>query len=215
MNSPLSNLTARERRLAVLTLVLSSGAACVLVGMRAYSYLVSLNTEIAQIEQELLNLAQQNAQHGVIEVAYREVVASHSSEMTKEEIHDNLRREIFQLASTTITGKKTGTTRKVELVQIPTLREGLLKDEGEGYREYQIQFRIPSTSVRNLMKFFERVELSSQILRIDGLDLARPPGSTEVQAHLTITRTVLDNPESMPTRDGGAGKRVAGLEGRR
>ena len=205
MNSPLTNLSSRERRLATLTMILIVSAAFVLVGMRAYNHLDSLNGEIAQLEQELLNLARQNAQHDIVEVAYREVVASHSSEMTKEEIHDNLRREIFKLANITFVGKKTGKLRTQELVQIPTLREGNLKDEGEGYREYQIQFRIPSTSVRNLMKFFERVETSSQILRIDGLDLARSPKDTEVHAHMTITRTVLDNPEAVPARDSEAG----------
>lgn len=205
MNSPLANLSTREMRLAVLTLILSVSAACAIVGMRAYNHLASLNGEIAQYEQELINLARQNAQHDIVEVAYRDVVASHSSEMTKEEIHDNLRREIFKLANTTYIGPKTGKLRTQELVQIPTLREGLLKDEGEGFREYQIQFRIPSTTVRNAMKFFERVETSNQILRIDGLELARSPHDTEVYAHLTITRTVLDNPESMPARDAGAG----------
>ena len=70
MNNPPSKLNSRERRLALLTLVLSLSAICVLIGMRGYSHLASLNGDIDRLEQELLNLTQQNAQRGVIEVAY-------------------------------------------------------------------------------------------------------------------------------------------------
>lgn len=207
MSNALANLSARERRLAALTLVVLTGAVCVLLGLRVYNHIASLDGKVAQLEQELLNLTQQSAQRGSVEAAYREVVRVHSSEMTKEEIHDNLRREIFSLAMTTVQGKKGGPDRQVELVKIPTLREGQLKEEGEGYREYQIRFRIPSTGVRNLMRFLQRIETSSQILRIDGLDMGRSPGSTKIHATLIITRTVLDSPDAARARIAGGGRR--------
>lgn len=207
MTSALTKLSEREKRLAALTLVVIMGAACVLLGLRAYRHVASLDGKVAQIEQELLNLTQQSAQRSSVEAAYREVVAAHSSKMTKEEIHDNLRREIFSLARTIVPGKKGGPARQVELVKIPTLREGLLKEEGEGYREYQIQFRIPSTGVGNLMQFLRRIETSKQILRIDGLDMGRSPGSTKLHATLIITRTVLDSPDAARARVARAGRR--------
>ena len=106
MTKVLANLSARERRLAALTVFVLTGAACVLSGMRAYEHVASLDGKIAQLEQELLNLTQQSAQRSSVEAAYLEVVEAHSSKMTKEEIHDNLRREIFSLARTTVPGKE-------------------------------------------------------------------------------------------------------------
>jgi hypothetical protein len=202
------NLSAREKRLAVLTLLVLVGAGCVLLALQARDHVASLDRRIVQLEQELLNLTQQNAQRSAVEAAYLEVVATHSSEMTKAEIHDNLRREIFSLAKRTVKGKKGQPDRQVSLVKIPTLREGMLREEGEGYREYQVQFRILGTTLPNVMQFLQRIETSSQILRIDGLDLGRPPESTRVHATLVITRTVLDSPDAVPQR-GGAGARVA------
>ncbi len=209
MDNVFTKLSAREKRLAVLTLLVLVGAASVMLGLQAHGHVAGLDGKIAQLEQELLNLTQQNAQRSSVEAAYREVVATHSSEMTKEEIHDNLRREISSLTKRTVKGKKGQPDRQVDLVKIPTLREGLLKEEGEGYREYQIQFRILSTRLDNLMWFLKRIETSSQILRIDRIDLGRPPGSTQVHATLVITRTVLDDPDAVPQGgDGSAGARV-------
>ena len=202
-----ASLSLRERRLAALTVFVLTGAAFVLSGLRAYDHVASLDGKIAQLEQELLNLTQQSAQRSSVEAAYLEVVEAHSSEMTKEEIHDNLRREIFSLARTTVPGKEGAPDRQINLVKIPTLREGLLKEEGEGYREYQIRFRIPSTGVRNLMRFLQRIETSSQILRIDGLDMGRAPGSTKLHATLIITRTVLDSPDAARARVAHVGRR--------
>ena len=210
MSNPLSNLSARERRLIVITLLVIGGSACVLLGLQGYNRIASLYGEIDRLEQELMNLTQHNAQLSAVEEAYRQVVGEHPAEMTKEEIHDNLRREIFRLAKTVIPAKGGRPAREVDLVRIPTLREGLLREEGEGYREYEIRFRIPLTRVQNLMRFLQRIETSSQILRIDSLDLSRSPESTQVQATLVITRTVLDNPDAASPRGGaGVGARVS------
>ena len=207
MASVFRSLSGREKRLAAITLLVLVGSASVMLGLQARNRVASLDGKIAQLEQELLNLTQQSAQRSAVDAAYLEIAATHSSEMTKEEIHDNLRREIFSLAKTTVKGKDGRPDRQVDLVKIPTLREGLLKEEGEGYREYQVQFRILSTKVGNLMRFLQRIETSSQILRIDGLDLGRSLESTRVHATLVITRTVLDSPDAVP-QAGGARARV-------
>lgn len=200
MSSVIANLSAREKRLAALVLLVLVGAGSLLLALKARNHIASLDSKMVQLEQELLNLTQQNAQRSAVEAAYRKVVATHSSEMTKAEIHDNLRREIFSLAKRTVKGKKGRPDRQVDLVKIPTLREGTLKEEGEGYREYQVQVRILSTTLPDLLLFLQRIETSTQILRIDGLDLGRSPESTRVHATLVITRTVLDNPDAGPRR---------------
>ena len=194
MNRWLAKLNPRERRLAVATISVLVGASVFVMGFRADGHLRALDAQIDQLEQELRTLTRQNAQFGAVETAYRAVVAGHSSELTKEEIHDNLRREIFELAKTQVPGKDGGPPREVMLVRIPTLREGTLKEDGEGYREYQIEFRIPSTRIGNLMRFLRGIETSSQLLRVDRFDLMRAPDSTSVQVSLEITRTVLDSP---------------------
>ena len=208
MNSVFTNLSARERRLAVVTLLILVGAAFVLLGLRAYNHVASLDGKIAQLEQELLKLTQRNAQRTAVEAAYREVVTTHSSEMTKEEIHDNLRREIFSMAKISMPDKE-GEPHLVDLVKIPGLREGSLKERREGYREYQVRFTIPPTTLLQLAIFLHRIETSSQILRIEGLDLGRSPESTQIHAALVVTRTVLDSPDTMP-QSGGTGSDVIG-----
>lgn len=202
MSSVFAKLTAREKRLAVFVVIVLVGAGSVLLVRQAYNHVAGLDSKMVQLEQELINLTQQSAQRSAIEAAYRAVVATHSTEMTQAEIHDNLRREIFSLAKRTVKGQKGQPDRQVDLVKIPTLRQGTLREEGEGYREYQVQVRILSTTLPDLLLFLQRIETSSQILRIDGLDLGRSPESTQVQATLVITRTVLDNPDAEPRRSG-------------
>jgi len=196
MSSALSNLNSRERLLAGVIGVLVIGGALAFGGMRGYNKLEDLDSQIARLEQELMTLAQQNAQRGSVESAYREVVSEHSSEMTVEEIHDNLRREIFRVAKVPVAGKDGKADRERILVRIPTLREGLLKEESEGYREYQIQFRVPQARLQNLVRFIQRIETSSQILRIDSLELTRAPDAKLVAAAFVITRVVLDAPDA-------------------
>ena len=194
MSSVVSKLNPRERAMVTVIGVLLVGGGLVFAGVQGYNKIDSLDLEIDRLEQELLNLAQQNAQQGAVETAYREVVAEHSSDLSKEEIHDNLRREIFRASKTTVKGKDGKPDRERNLVKIPTLREGILKEESEGYREYQIRFRIPQARLRDLVRFVQRIETSNQILRIDSLDLTRAPQAKLVEASIVITRIVLDTP---------------------
>lgn len=195
MSRRVAKLSARERRLAVLTALVVIGAAAVFVGRLAAQHVTRLGTRIEQAELELENLTKQYMQRGAVDAAYRQVIAEHSSELTKQEIHDNLRREIYRLARVELPARGEKPARVVELVRIPALREGQLKESGKGYREYHIRFRIPTAHINLLVQFLERIETSEQLLRIDMLKIMRSPQSSQVEAVVGITRTVLDNPD--------------------
>jgi hypothetical protein len=191
----LDRLNARERRLLTLTATVLGAAAIVLGGRQAIGSIRELNRQIADREQEIENLTQQNVQATAINAAYDRVVKEHSSALTIAEIHDALRREIFALTQVELPAKDDKPARTMQLVRIPTLQEGQLT-QGVGHREYQIRFQIPAAGLDQTLSFLERIEASEQLLRIDVLDLARPPDSKGVSALLQITRTVLDNPEA-------------------
>ena len=195
MNNRLADMNPRERRLLGATIAVLLLAASVLGARGALANLRSLNGKIDQLEFELVNLEQQHIQRSTVDAAYRAVVTEHSSRLTVAEIHDNLRREIYDLAQVDIpaTADKPATT--MQLVSIPALEMGELK-EGDGHREYRIQFDIPVARLDLLIGFLQRIESSDQLLRIDRLDVGRTPGGQSVNAALQITRTVLDNPEA-------------------
>lgn len=194
MSKWLDNLNPRERRLAGITAGLIAVAAVFLLGRQAVLNLSRLQADVAQAEQELENLTRQYVQRGAVDAAYRRVVKQHSSELTKQEIHDNLRREIYRLATVQVPGGKGGGTR--QLVRIPRLPGGQLNERGEGFREYAIRFNIPAVHIVGLVQFLERVEASEQFLRIDTLEIRRRARTPVVEATVGITRTVLDDPDA-------------------
>jgi hypothetical protein len=203
MSNTLGRLNARERRLLAITATLMAAGAVLLLGRTAFAAVRDLNDRIADRELEIENLSQQNAQADAVNSAYSQVVQEHSSELTMAEIHDALRREIFQLAQVEMPAKGDQPAKTVPLVRIPTLLEGTLT-QGVGHREYQIRFQVPVARLEYLLVFLERIEESDQLLRIDTIEIGRPPQVTNVSAMLQITRTVLDNPEAV--RDEGAGQ---------
>lgn len=197
MNRYWDRLSLRERTLALVTGCVVVASLCFGVVYRALGVLGDLESRIGQLEQELVNLAEQDAQGANVERAFAEVAAEHSSGWTEQEIHDRLRQEIYRLALKSPPAPDAKTSRRVlskdeYMVQIPRLREGVLKEKGEGYREYQIQLRIPGTKIENVLTFVERLQLSRQLLRIDALELARSPQGDYVAATMEITRTVVD-----------------------
>ncbi len=200
MISPVANLNARERRLLTATVSVLTVAAIFLGARTGYATIRELDRQIADRELEIEGLRQQNAQAAAVNAAYDRVVTEHSSALTIAEIHDALRREIFRLTQVDLPAKDDKPARTMQLVRIPTLQEGQLT-QGIGHREYQIRFQIPSARLDFLLAFLERVEESDQLLRIDSLDIGRPPDSTSVQALVQITRTVLDNPEAVGAAD--------------
>jgi len=195
-----ANRNSRERRLFVATAAVLVFAAAALTVRGAWQRIGELDTEIAQKELELENLTAQYVQREIIEARYEKIVKEHSSELTVEEIHDNLRREIYDLTRVTMPPKDGQPSRTLTLVRIPTLREGKLIDQGEAFREYQIRFSIQPTFPDFLFAFIQKIEESEQLLRIDELESGRKYNGVPMGGTFVVTRTVLDDPNNVPER---------------
>jgi len=203
MAGGLDKISPRERRLFGITLAVVLFAAGSLGVRGALAELRGLDDRISDLEYELENLQQQYVQRGAVDEAYNSVVTQHSSRLTAAEIHDYLRREIYSLSQVTLPAKDDTPQRTMQLVRIPTIDEGELK-EADGHREYRVHIDIPVARLDFLLAFIGKIELSDQLLRIDRLDIGRVAGSQKVHAALDITRTVLDSPDDPTT--GGANK---------
>ena len=198
MSIKFKSLTSREQRLLALTLTLLIVIVVGVAGYKGYDHLRIMDRRISSIEQELLNLNEQILQQDTVEAAYSQVVSEHSTVLTKEEIHDSLRREILRLRLSNPDipeSEQKGSEEEKYIVQIPVLREGLLSEEGEGYREYQIRFRVPSCTIKNALEFLKRLEESDLLLRIDSYEMTRPHTSTRISLMIEVTRTVLSEIE--------------------
>ncbi|MCH7910744.1 MAG: hypothetical protein IIB38_14155 [Candidatus Hydrogenedentes bacterium] len=192
-------LNLRERTLAATVVALAALFSSFVVAQRGMRQLHEAEARIDLLEQELVILHEHLAQSALVEEAFRAVAVDHSTRLTKPEIHDHLRREIYRLAQrrppepgTPVLA--TGRDSSDALVHIPVLREGIMSEEGDGYREYQIAFRIPSATIENIVLFMERIRTSDQLLRVDALELARAPHGRNLSAMLEVTRTVLERP---------------------
>ncbi len=197
MSSYWAGLSPREKLLFVLTGVAAVGGIALLISTQAVRRIDDLNARIDGLEQELINLTEQDRKTASVEKAFRDVATEHSSRWTEQEIHDRLREEIYRLAlaNPPPEGEKPAgeIAHSDYMVQIPTLREGVLHDSGEGYREYRISFRLSPAPPANLLTFLSRIQASRQSLRVDGLELSRDPAGTDVNASLEIVRTVVDS----------------------
>ena len=198
MNKYWENLSERERVLALAALGLAALILVAFVGARAMARISDLDGRIADIESELYNLTVQDARGASIQQAFREVAAEHSSEWTEREIHRRLDLEILRLALKEPyppgTDPPEGSmARQYRMVNIPTLREGTLNDEGDGYREYTLSIKVEPVEPEQLFRFIERLQSSRQSLRINTLELTRPFHKTAIGAELEVTRTVVDS----------------------
>ena len=192
------NLSRRERILTGAAGAMLVFSGCFLMIYRAVENVNQLDKRVGQLEQELLNLRDQEAKSASAESAFREMAAEHSSEWTEQEIQDRLRIEIYRLALRDVNKQKP--RQRDYMVRIRTLRAGTLHDEEEGYREYQLGFRLESAKLMDVIRFVERLQKSKQSLRLDGLDITRNPAGTEVSTFLDITRTILNStPEDAET----------------
>lgn len=201
MNETTSKLNARERLLLVVTIALIGLFAIGALGYKGREHLAMLDRRIDNSEQELINLHTQLLQRESVEAAYNQVIAEHSTGLSQEEVHDSLRREIYRLALKNPDAPE-GDPENPFVVTIPELREGVLRDDGEGYREYQIRFRIPSCRFMSALLFLSRVQSSPLLLRIDELDMSRPHDSKHLSLTIQVTRTVLDEVQSESTQKG-------------
>jgi hypothetical protein len=128
---------------------------------------------------------------------YARVAKQHSSEWSEAEIHDRLRQEIYRLAQLNPPQlDENGIPIRINteggaLVDIPTLRQGVLLESGGEFREYQLGFRVEPGKFENVLAFVERLQNSPQSLRIDDLVISGSPMGLEVSARMDITRTVV------------------------
>ena len=197
-------MSEREQRLALATAAVVLLFLVFMAYQRAQERLDSLSREIDRLEENLMTQTRLLAHRDIIESEYAAIAAQHSSEWSEAEIHDRLRQEIYRLARNTPppldengipvpTGSGDG-----NLVEIPSLGQGQMSEGGQGYREYRINFRVPTTRLENIIKFLERLHNSPQSLRIDALDLNRSPESELVSASIDITRIVADGAAALP-----------------
>jgi type II secretory pathway component PulM len=179
-------------------MTLLSGVVLLGFGYKGNQHLRQLNRQIENREQELMNLSEQVLQQESVDAQYSKVVTKRSTELTREEIHDSLRREIFRLRlkePNLSESEQEGVGNNRYLVHIPVLREGMLREKGEGYREYQIKFRIPRCTFMQAAEFLKRLEQSNLLLRVDSFELTRSHSSSTVSVMIEVTRTVLSDIE--------------------
>lgn len=214
-----AGLSPRERRLAVATAgVLFAFAAWTAV-QSSFQRLTALDTEISQVQEEIVNSANQIAHKEAVDALYGKVASQHSSAWTEAEIRDRLRQEVYRLSRQDPQGlDENGIPLNVpnssgNLVEIPSLGEGVMAEGGEGYRQYMLNLRIPSVDIGALVAFLERLQRSPQSLRIDKLEINRNPDSSLVTASIDITRTIV-NVARTAAEEGGPAGDSAPAEGR-
>lgn len=191
-------LSERERKLALAVLVLFALMASFTLVRRSLDTVLELDKRIAQMQDDILNYHRLIAKKQSVEAHYAEVATQHSSEWTEPEIQERLRQEIYRLAQITPPplnedGVPVRTNNpEGNLVEIPSLGQGVLREGGEGFREYTITFKVPPVEFAAMVEFLERLQGSPQSLRIDGLELIRHFSSTQVGATISITRTIVN-----------------------
>ncbi|MCX5771319.1 MAG: hypothetical protein NTZ09_13770 [Candidatus Hydrogenedentes bacterium] len=196
MNNLWSKLAPRERRLAVGVVAALLFLLVTTTAVRSVKGLNELDDTINRFESDLRMYTELEARRVNVQQAYSVVAQQHSSEWTEAEIHNRLRQEIYRLARTNPDAP--ADTQQENLIEIPTLRQGVLRNSGQGYREYRLNVNIPLTTLPALIEFLIRLQSSPQSLRVDGLEIARAPQATTVSARLDVTRTVVDGVEGEP-----------------
>jgi hypothetical protein len=189
-------LSVREQRLANAVGLLLAAYLCLRIVRGALGQIDELDARIDRLQADIVNFSHQITRKQSVEEEYGKVAAQHSSEWTQAEIHDRLRQEIYRLAERQPPPLNeqgvpvTTTTNSGKLVEIPAIGQGILIEGEDGFREYRLSFRIPNAELRDMVDFLDRLQMSPQSLRIDGLDLLRDPMGKTVGATLNITRIV-------------------------
>ncbi len=193
MNKVLS-LSPREKRMALLTALVLALVVAFTVGMRAMKRIRELDESIAVTQERLLAGLELQSRLEEVDKVYAEVAARHATRMSTAEILDSLRNEIIRLSlvNEVPEGAESASYTGARLVEFPTWPEGELDDRGGGYMEYRLRLRTKPTSIGNVARFLQRLEASSQLLRVDSLEVSRPnPEVTSVTASFTVTRPVI------------------------
>jgi len=204
----IQRMSKRERKLAA-GVALFAVAFVVLSGARAaFNSIERLDRRIDQLQDDVRNYHYQVARRQVVEEQFSRVAAQHSSAWSAPEIQDRLRQEIYRLAREVppplddrgipiMTGNSSA-----NLVEIPSLGQGNLRDGADDYREYSIRLDLPPVEFPRLLAFLQRLQGSPQSLRIDGLELLRPPHEHRVAARrIDLTRTIVAGSASPDVTD--------------
>ena len=205
-------LSQRERRLAALVGLLLPLFLVAFIVRSAMMQVSELDTTISRLQDDVLSYTHLMALKRSVESQYEKVAAQHSSEWTAPEIQDRLRQEIYRLSKRVPpplddNGIPVQTeSSDIELVRIPALQQGTLRAGAKEYREYLLDFQIPSAKFSNIVDFIERLQNSPQSLRVDALELVRDPSSDNCSANIGITRTIASGAQLDEEETQSAGK---------
>ena len=216
------SLSPNEQRLLIGVVILGVLFSGMLMVRKGQTHLANLDAQINNLQDRIVTSKTLMLRREAVETEYDKIAAQHSSAWTQEEIQDRLRAEIYRLAQMSPPklakdGRPVSLTNDSgELVSFPSLQQGILDEAEEGYREFALRMRIPNTKIDALTAFIERLQMSPQSLRIDGLELARTPTNDVIRANLLLTRTVVDGPPegsvlSTTTAEGDLGELDAAL----
>lgn len=189
-------LSLREQRLAIAVACLLALYISFRLVRAATGYIDQLDTKIDRLQADIVNFSYLITRKESVEEQYERVAAQHSSEWTQAEIHDRLRQEIYRLAerqpsALDVNGIPIGTgTASGKLVEIPAIGQGTLVETEGGFREYRLSFRIPSAELKDVVDFLDRLQMSPQALRIDGLDILRDATQSKVGTTVEISRII-------------------------
>lgn len=190
-------MSRREQSLALAVAGLLGLFACATLVQGTYGYVKELDNAIDRLQEDIVNYKYSIAHRQEVDALYARVAKQHSSEWSEAEIHDRLRQEIYRLAQLNPPQLDENgipvriSTEGGALVDIPTLRQGVLMDSGGEFREYQLGFRVEQGNFEDVLAFIERLQNSPQSLRIDDLVISGSPTGLEVSARMNITRTVV------------------------
>jgi len=197
----LDRLSSRERTLVLAVSLLVPLFVVMLVARGAVLKVHDLDARIDGLQRQIVDYHFQIAQKQLVEAEYEKVATQHSSEWDEQTISDRMRAEIRRLARKfppplDDTGMPVTTENEHgDLVEFPGLGEGTLST-GEGYREYTLRLSLNQDDLNDVIHYVERIQNSPQSLRIDDLELYRPPMTTLASVNLAITRTVVDRDTS-------------------
>jgi len=195
MNRIWAKMSNRERLLAVAVAALVVTGLSYMTVMGALNHLEQQEAMIDHYEQQLINFSRHMERRTPVDAAFGQIAEQHSSQWSGEEIYDRLGSEIYRLARQD-PGAPGSPGSGPDIVPIPQLPPGELSANPEGYRSYTVEFKTGDASISNITAFLRRLEESPQALRIEALDIRRPPDQLGGgQATIRVNRTVVDGVE--------------------
>ncbi len=187
-----NGLNPRERLLMGIVAAMVFGALGYAMFTSAMETLDNQLAAIDRLEVRLINYSRQFARQEPVDAAFSQISSQHSVAWTAEEIQDRLGSEIYRLARQN-PGEPGSAGSGSFIVEIPSLPAGDLESFEGGYREYTLEFKTGRVHIDHLLTFLRRLAESPQALRIEAIDIQRPPESAnQCVAVIRVKRTVVD-----------------------